>query len=382
MPPAASSPAPVALICGEDEFAVKQKARQLFQKWCQEVGGMDHEQIDAAAGNSGEALRAVAKLREALQTLPFFGGGKVVWFQNCSFLGTDRTSSAAAVGAAMTDLAQELKAFDWRDVRLVISAGEVDKRKSFFKTLDKIGRVEVCAGLSMDDKEWVSKAEDIAERQLKTLGKEIAPEALAKLVNLVGPNSRQLVSEAEKLATYAGERESITGRDVEAIVTRNKLARAFGLGEALGERDLPKVLKRLDEELWDMKTDRDKSAIGLLYGLISKVRTMIFVKEMVRLKWIKPEREYFRFKTQLERVPTDGLPKDRRLNPLAIHPFVLHQAAQHAQNYTLEELIAAMDRLLLCNAQLVGSRLDEALLLQQTLTQIVARPAGTAAKAA
>ena len=96
MPAAPAQPAaPVALIYGDEDFAVKQRARQLNDKWCAEVGGMDHETIDAAVGNSGEALKALGKLREALQTLPFFGGGKVVWFKDCSFLGDDRRVWAA-----------------------------------------------------------------------------------------------------------------------------------------------------------------------------------------------------------------------------------------------------------------------------------------------
>src|SRR5215471_7030871 len=134
---AARQAAPVALICGEDEFAVKQRAKQLYLQWSEELGGMDHEIIDANVSHSGEALKALAKLREALQTLPFFGSGKVVWLQNCNFLGDERTASASAVTETLAELAQELKEFRWEKVRLLISAGKVDKRKVFFKTLDK-----------------------------------------------------------------------------------------------------------------------------------------------------------------------------------------------------------------------------------------------------
>src|SRR5579862_9027954 len=103
---------------------------------------MDHEIIDAAVSNSGEALNALGKLREALQTLPFFGSGKVVWLQNCNFLGEERTASAKAVTENLAELAQELKTFAWQNVRLLISAGKVDKRKVFFKTVDKVGATE------------------------------------------------------------------------------------------------------------------------------------------------------------------------------------------------------------------------------------------------
>jgi DNA polymerase-3 subunit delta len=371
MPSAAPASAAVTLICGDDEFGVKQRARQLFQQWSTEVGGMDHETIDASVGNSGEALKAIARLREALQTLPFFGGGKVVWLQNCNFLGDERTASSSAVTETLTELAQELKAFRWDNVRLLISAGKVDKRKVFYKTLDKLGPVESFAGLSLDDREWAAKAEEAALKQLRALKRDISDEALARLVNNVGPNARQLSSEVDKLVAYAGDKAEIDARDVDAIVTRNKQARAFALADALGDRDLPRLFKTLDEELWEMQYDKEKSEIGMLYGLISKVRMMIFLKEMVKAGWLKPERDYNRFKSQLERVPADAFPQDRKINPLAANPYVLFRALPQSSNFTQAELVRAMDLLLQCNRRLVSSGLEGALVLQQTLTQIV-----------
>src|SRR5258706_2304523 len=111
--------APVALVCGDDEFAVKQRAREIYHQWTEELGGMDHEIIDASVANSGEAARAMAKLREGLQTLPFFGSGKVVWLQNCNFLSDERWATQA-VTESLAELAQELKEFSFQNVRLLI----------------------------------------------------------------------------------------------------------------------------------------------------------------------------------------------------------------------------------------------------------------------
>ena len=61
------------LVCGEDDFAVKERAKEVYAQWTAEFGGMDHEIIDGSVSHSGEALKALAKLREGLQTLPFFG---------------------------------------------------------------------------------------------------------------------------------------------------------------------------------------------------------------------------------------------------------------------------------------------------------------------
>ncbi|HTD88303.1 MAG TPA: DNA polymerase III subunit delta, partial [Candidatus Binatia bacterium] len=311
------------------------------------------------------------KLREGLQTLPFFGSGKVVWLKDCNFLGDERAASAQSVTENLAELAQEFKEFSFDNVRLLISAGKVDKRKVFYKAVDKLGKVESFAGLSLDDRDWADKAESSARKAIRSRGKDISDEALAELISRVGPNARQLDNEIEKLSLYVGDRKEIEFADVAAICSRNKMARAFALGDALGDRDLPRLLSRLDEELWEVKLDPSKSEIGLLYGLISKVRAMILLKEMLREGWVKPDMDYYRFKAQLERVPADQLPQDRRFNPLSLNPYVLFKALPQAKRYSQAELIQAMEILFQCNQRLVSSGLDEALVLQQALVQIV-----------
>jgi len=368
---AAKQSAPLMLVCGEDEFAVKQRAKAIYLQWTRQLGGADHEIIDANVSNSGEALKVVRRLREALQTLPFFGPGKAVWLQDCNFLGEERAATAEQVTQSLADLAQDLKTFPWDNVRLLISAGKVDKRKAFYKTLDKVGTVEILGGWSVDDKDWADRAEAWARNGFTERRKEVSEVALAELVNRVGPNARQLDSEIEKLALYCGERKTIEVTDVEAVCVRNKAARAFALSDALGDRDLPRLLRRLDEELWEVKLDSRKSEIGLLYGLISKVRAMLLLKEMLREGWLKLDTDYARFKSQLERVPAGQLPEDRRFNPILHNPYILYKALPQTKRYSAAELVRAMELLLQCNRRLVSSNLDESLVLQQTLLQIV-----------
>jgi DNA polymerase III delta subunit len=92
---------------------------------------------------------------------------------------------------------------------------------------------------------------------------------------------------------------------------------------------------------------------------------------MVREGWVKVSTDYSRFKGQLEQIPQDKLPQDRRFNPLAINPYVLFKALPQIAHYSEAELVRAMDLLLACNQRLVSSGLDESLVLQQTLVQIV-----------
>jgi DNA polymerase III subunit delta len=364
---------PLALVCGDDDFAVKQRARQIYADWSAELGGMDHEIIEATVGNSGDALTAIGKLREAINTLPFFGGGKAVWLRDCNFFGEERTASSAAVTETLASLAEELKNFSWQNVRLLISAGKVDKRKVFYKTLEKLGEVETFSAWSVDDRDWADKAQLAARTALKTRQKEISREGLMELMQRAGANARQLENEVEKLCVAVGDRNKIELADVTRVCPLNKQARAFALGDALGDRNLPALLKCLDEELWEIraKIDKDKSEIGLLYGLTGKIRALLFLKEMMREGWIKEPRDYNSFKAQLERVPADKLPQEKKFNPLAVNPYVLYKALPQVKKYTTAELVNALEVLLRCNQKLVGSGLDEALVLQQALVQIV-----------
>ena len=124
-----------------------------------------------------------------------------------------------------------------------------------------------------------------------------------------------------------------------------------------------------------MQFDKAKSEVGMLYGLIGKVRALLMLKEMLREGWIKASGDYNGFKSQLERVPASKLPSDKKYNPLALNPYVLFKALPQVKNYSETELVRAMDLLLSANQRLVSSALDERIVLQQTLVQIVGAPA-------
>ena len=257
-------------------------------------------------------------------------------------------------------------------MRLLISAGKVDKRKTFFKTLDKIGTVESFAALVGGRPDWAERAEVAARTAVRERKKEISEEALAELVSRVGPNARQLENEIEKLCLFAGDRKKIEFADVAAICSRNKTARAFALGDALGDRDLPRLLQAagrgaLGNEIRpeqirnrpalrpDRKSARDAAAEGNAARRLDQAGN-----------GLQP------VQGQLERVPAEKLPADRRFNPLALNPYVLYKALPQVKKYSQGELVRAMDLLLRCNQRLVSSGLDETLVLQQTLVQIVA----------
>jgi DNA polymerase III subunit delta len=360
------------LLSGDDEFAMKARAREVFQSWTSDPN-IDREIIDGSVSNAGEALKAISKFLEALQTFPFFGGWKVVWLQNCNFLTDDRTSSSQAVTEALSNLADVIKRTPFHDVRVLVTAPKVDKRKTFYKSFEKAGEVAFFSGWSIEDKDWAAQAEQSARGKAAELKKTIADVAVSELVLRVGPNPRLLHLEVEKLCLYCGARSEITAQDVILMTGRNKNARAFALGEALGERDPKKVLTCLENEFWEIKSgqNKEKSDIGVLYGLISKIRVLLLLGEAIRLGWLRPTENYAQFKAQLSRLSPDQFPKDKKFNLTLQHPYVLFQAAGQVRNYSQLELIQAMEILQKANMAMISSNAESMMVLQSALLSIV-----------
>ena len=79
---------PLAFVHGDDDFAVAQRARQIYHGWCEAEGGEDNEIIEAHSANAGEAVKALGRLHEAIDTLPFLAAAKWSGSRTVIFSGT------------------------------------------------------------------------------------------------------------------------------------------------------------------------------------------------------------------------------------------------------------------------------------------------------
>src|SRR5207247_9351121 len=124
----AESEANIYAIVGSDESEVKRVATELAAKLMPpEAGEFGLEIIDACADNVDQAVSRIRSAIDALQTLPFFGGAKLVWFKNANCLADSVIGRSAAVQGALEELAELFEAGLGNDVTLLISATETDK---------------------------------------------------------------------------------------------------------------------------------------------------------------------------------------------------------------------------------------------------------------
>src|SRR6266404_3436570 len=144
MPKLKTRTANIYAIAGSDEAAVKREAAALARKLAPaEAGEFGLETIDGAADNVEQAAGAIRSTIAALQTLPFFGGGKLVWLKSSNFLSDDVKGKSANVLEPLEDLGALINSGLPADVTLLISAVDPDKRRSFYKTLAKVAEIEV-----------------------------------------------------------------------------------------------------------------------------------------------------------------------------------------------------------------------------------------------
>jgi len=109
---------------GTDDLRVKEAALAKSRELGEAAGEFGLEMIEGAADNSEHAVRIVASVIESLQTLPFFGGGKVVWLKGATFLADTVTGRAQSTLDALERLAAVLGTLP-PDVQFLLSASEV-----------------------------------------------------------------------------------------------------------------------------------------------------------------------------------------------------------------------------------------------------------------
>src|SRR4029077_8430425 len=119
-----------------------------------DAGDFGLEIIDGLADNAEQAASRIRSTIEALQTLPFFGEGKLVWLKNANFLGDNPIGRAASVQSALEELAEIINIDLDAETTLLISAVDVDKRRSFYKMLVKRAELEVFDRLDSSRSGW------------------------------------------------------------------------------------------------------------------------------------------------------------------------------------------------------------------------------------
>lgn len=356
-------------VVGSDESEVKRVAAELAAKLTPpDAGEFGVEVIDACADNVDQAVAKIRLAVEALQTIPFFGGGKLVWLKNANCLGDSVIGRSAAVQGALEDLSEVLETGLGADVTLLISATETDKRRSFYKALAKRAEVQVIDRLDSSRAGWEEEATEIVRRRAKARQLQFDEEALDLFVLLTGGDTRQIENELEKIDLYLGKERRVTVEQVRELVPLSRAGVIFELGNALAACDLERALMLVKRLL-----DQGETAIGiLLVAILPTIRNLLLAKDLMERNRIPRPQAPFTFISALNRLPAEATEHLPRKKDGSINGYALGIAAQQAHRFQREKLIAGLEACLEANLRLVSSQLDHELVLTEIVVKLLA----------
>jgi DNA polymerase-3 subunit delta len=387
-------------VVGSDESEVKRAASELAAKLAPaDAGEFGLEVIDACADNVDQAVSRIRSTIDALQTLPFFGGGKLVWLKNANCLGDSVIGHSSFVQSALEDLAGLLEAGLGSEVTLLISAADVDKRRSFYKTLGKRAELQVIDRLDSSRAGWEEEATEIVRRRAKSRSLQFEEEALDLFVLLTGGDTRQIENELEKIDLYCGTGfqpvgpagvspavndttgkmpfgptakmavPQVTIEQVRELVPLSRAGVIFELGDALATCDLERALTLVKRLL-----DQGETAIGiLLVAILPTVRNLLLTKDLMERHRIPRPHAPFTFISALNRLPAEATEHLPRKKDGSINGYALGLAAQQAHRFETAQLISGLDACLEANLRLVTSQLDHELVLTEIVVKLLAK---------
>jgi DNA polymerase-3 subunit delta len=357
-------------IAGSDESAVKKTAAELAAKLTPtSAGDFGLEVIDGCADNADQAASRIRSTIEALQTLPFFGEGKLVWLKNANFLADSVIGRAGSVQTALEELADVLQAGLGPEVTLLVSAVDVDKRRSFYKTLNKLADVQVFDKLDAGRSGWEEEASELVMASAQRRGLHFQQEALDLLVLLTGGDTRQVESELEKIDLYLGDERDVTAEDVRTLVPLSRAGVIFELGNALSARDLDRALTLVRRLL-----DQGESAIGiLLVAIVPTIRNLLLAKDLMERNRLARPAAPFSFISAVNRLPAEATEHLPRKKDGSVNAYALGFAAQQAHRFQTDQLVDGLQSCLEANLQLVSSQLDHELILTQIVVKLLGR---------
>lgn len=225
---------PAVLLLGDEPYLRDMCRAELIEKFVPEaVRAWAVARYSAGRGETQAAL-------EQAQTLPMLAPRQVVFLEEVEAIEKlgekNRDAAAAQLEAYFSDPAPFTV--------LVLEAAGLDQRMKLAKLLvEKTLVVEVGLGENEDRRHAAAVA--LAKAMAREQGVTLEPGAAEDLAEFVAADLLRLKTEIVKLATFAGERKSISRHDVSALVISQKTTTVWELADLLAEKKAAQALEFL-----------------------------------------------------------------------------------------------------------------------------------------
>jgi DNA polymerase-3 subunit delta len=157
------------------------------------------EVIDGGVETVDAAMSRVSEAMQALVTLPFLGGTKLVWLKSASFLADTVCGRSESVLESLEALCDLLEKGLPEGVTFLMSAPGADKRRSAFKRLSKLAKATICDKPTLGFGAGEGEIVDLTARELNKHGLKFTVEAVEELDLLRVRGGQVLAPLAERI---------------------------------------------------------------------------------------------------------------------------------------------------------------------------------------
>jgi DNA polymerase-3 subunit delta len=252
-------------------------------------------------------------LADNCETLPMFSEKKLVIVKNSGLFKAGARDAKRGKGKPDQDALLACLQNIPRHICLVFYEEEIDKRLKTVDIFKKNGLIVEFAYLKPAELvNWVS-------REFKSRGKSIDSRTASFLVDSCEQGMNEILNEINKLALFIGERDRVTGEDVEKVCTKSVKSRIFDLTDAISGKRSTQAMRILNE-LMVMKEPLPR----ILFMITRQFRQILEMKLMTE----------------------KGLSPGEAASKLGIMPYVAGKVLKQAKSFSVEELKAAMKKCL------------------------------------
>ena len=239
---------PFVFVCGPDDFLVNRLGKQRFEAVAASITDeFSREVLSGFANNVGEVEAAVNRFRESVQTVSMFGGRRAIWLKDVNFLADTVTGRAESTLKLVEDLQAILAGINPADVAVVVTAAPIDRRRAFPKWVEKHADFTLIGAEGEGNPDALA---GVAISEARTLGVTFGDGALPLLLAKVGANTRLLIEEVHKLATYVNDGAAIEEKNVDELTPNVAEGDFFEAAEAFFSGDLKWTLGALQRHFF------------------------------------------------------------------------------------------------------------------------------------
>ena len=268
---------------------------------------MNVELVSGCVQTVDEACRRLDQALEALETLPFFGGPKLIYLKGVNFVGDSIPGRSEAVLERLEKLALLLAKIQPSEVLFLMSAGTMDKRRTFYKKLSAAADVQTFDTMELNRARDFEGWCDEVERRVREKGLKPKGHVVERLVELSWNDGRALENELEKLSLYSHPHGEISEEDVRAIGSSSREMVIWDLCSAVTASQPSEALRLLRQLL-----AQGESEVGLLILLGGQVRLAALGTYLHETGRLVIEKRGSFVTSRIERDGEELLPKNKK----------------------------------------------------------------------